>query len=89
MWKQLENFRQKPDKEKRTFAFFISFGITIIIFIIWITFLLFSFQGKTSNDGKSKYSETASPLESFGLQFDNFKKTTNSNDLNTEQEIEK
>jgi len=38
----LNNVRQRPDHKKRQYAFFVSLGFTLIIFVFWVSTKSFS-----------------------------------------------
>ncbi len=66
--KHIERVREKPDAHKKRYAFFVSGGITVVIFLFWLA--SFNIGGNTSAVAaqvKSPVSSvTASAADAFG-----------------------
>ena len=54
----LDKLRKKDPDQQDSFVFFVSFGVTLFIFLIWLLTMLYGFQS-----GENK--NTASPIQIF------------------------
>jgi hypothetical protein len=62
MWKYLEKLRQKSNEEKKSIALLFSFGITLLIFVIWISIYRINRDEVTAN--------TVSPFQEIVSSFE-------------------
>ena len=65
----IENMRQKPVHVRKQYAFFVSFGITVLIFGIWISAHTFSLDPQAAEIAKKASpvkTLTASAADAFG-----------------------
>jgi predicted PurR-regulated permease PerM len=68
MFEHLERLRQKSDKEKKRFAFFIALSFTSFILLLWYFAVFPSFKEQSDIDKKIKKYES-SPTSSLGSIF--------------------
>jgi flagellar basal body-associated protein FliL len=68
MFDKIENLRKKPEDEKKKVVLWISLGITLFIFIIW----LFVFINSIKKTEDKPISEENTPLKNLTETFSHF-----------------
>lgn len=71
----LEQMREKSDAEKRSFAFFVSFLITLLVAGVWATSVVYNFKKIEFSEQTANVSSAQGPI--MGL-INNFKQVFNS-----------
>src|SRR5262245_6201177 len=67
MFESLDRLRQKPDGAKRKIAFFTSFSVVLVIFVVWLTVIYPDFMNKNSGEVVEKKADA--PVDNFASVF--------------------
>jgi hypothetical protein len=85
----LTKIRQKPDNQKRIFSFVGAGILTIIIFVVWLSFSRVSIETEITDEDKlSSISPMQVIKDEFSKALSNFKDMTSSTTINSSVPVE-